>query len=362
MDLSVAVAPLYVAAMATEDRVLRRRAAKQPGRVPVGYERSDTRTSLLMGAGSLTVPVWRYLGSQFVPKRGRFGNLLVIAAAGTVVGTTVADRWRDRAGPRAERAGRIASVGGVASVVSGALIATSGSAYLSAAARQWSKRRRDLGTGPLAWAAALVGWDLVYYWNHRLMHEVRAMWAIHVVHHSSERYNLSTALRQPVASAFGVWVPYGGLARLGVRPTLIELSRSINLIYQFWIHTEAVGRLAAAEAVLNTPSHHRVHHGSNPAYLDRNHAGILILWDRWFGTFQAEEPAEPVVYGLTRNIHTDSPWTVATHEYRAMFADVARARTWRDRLGFVLRSPGWAHRRRAQLDDAPALRAQGVAA
>ncbi|MBI4883809.1 MAG: sterol desaturase family protein [Actinobacteria bacterium] len=196
----------------------------------------------------------------------------------------------------------------------------------------------------------MVGWDLIYYWNHRLMHEVRALWAIHVPHHSSEHYNLSTALRQPAADAFGVFVPYGALARLGVRPKLIETSRALNLIYQYWIHTDTIRRIPVIEPTLNTPSHHRVHHGSNKRYLDRNHGGILIIWDKLFGTFQRELPVEdPVVYGLTENIHSYNLAKITTHEYANIFRDVARSANWRDRLGFVLRAPGWAYARRDEL-------------
>jgi sterol desaturase/sphingolipid hydroxylase (fatty acid hydroxylase superfamily) len=184
------------------------------------------------------------------------------------------------------------------------------------------------------------------------MHEVRALWAVHVPHHSSEHYNLSTALRQPVAGVFGVWVPYGVLARLGVRPRLIETSRALNLIYQYWIHTDTIRTLGPAEEFLNTPSHHRVHHGSNERYLDRNHGGILISWDRLFGTFQREQADDPVVYGLTTNIESFNLATVSGHEYRDMFRDVARSTNWRDRLGFVLRGPKWAYQRRTELDAA----------
>jgi sterol desaturase/sphingolipid hydroxylase (fatty acid hydroxylase superfamily) len=165
------------------------------------------------------------------------------------------------------------------------------------------------------------------------------MWAIHVVHHSSERYNLSTALRQPVADVLGTFVPYSLLCLIGVRPEVIHVARGVNLLYQYWIHTDLVRSLGPAEQVLNTPSHHRVHHGSNRAYLDRNHGSILIVWDRLFGTFRRE--TEPVVYGLTTNIETFDPVTVATHEHRAILRDVASARSWRERLGFVVRRPGW---------------------
>jgi hypothetical protein len=199
----------------------------------------------------------------------------------------------------------------------------------------------DLGDGVLARAVAIVGWDLVYYLNHRFMHTSRYMWAIHVVHHSSERYNLSTALRQPVADALGTFVPYGVLALLGVRPALIEEARGINLIYQFWIHTEAVDRIGPFERWFNSPSHHRVHHGSNRQYLDRNHGGILIVWDKLFGTFEPED--EPVVYGLTKNIDTFNPVRIATHEYADIAHDVATADGWGDRLSYVFRGPGWAY-------------------
>jgi sterol desaturase/sphingolipid hydroxylase (fatty acid hydroxylase superfamily) len=187
------------------------------------------------------------------------------------------------------------------------------------------------------------------------MHEVRGMWAIHVVHHSSERYNLSTALRQPVADVLGVWVPYGALSRLGVRPSLVAQARGINLVYQYWIHTDAIRSIGVGEEVLNTPSHHRVHHGSNGKYIDRNHGSFLILWDRLFGTFQREE--EPVVYGLTKNIDTFAPPIIATHEYRDIVRDVARSDNWKDRLSFVLRGPGWAYDRHRAMGEAAATTA-----
>lgn len=146
------------------------------------------------------------------------------------------------------------------------------------------------------------------------------------MHHSSEHYNLSTALRQPVADGLTVSIPYGLLALAGIRPQQIEVARAVNLVYQFWIHTEVIRSLGGLEKVLNTPSHHRVHHGSNRRYLDRNHGSILIVWDRIFGTFEQE--SEPVVYGLTRNIGTFNPVRIATHEWRDLLRDIARARTW----------------------------------
>jgi sterol desaturase/sphingolipid hydroxylase (fatty acid hydroxylase superfamily) len=246
---------------------------------------------------------------------------------------------------------QVSRVGGVTAVATGSLVAMATAHYYTRATRQWERggRDRDLGNSVAAWALALIGWDLIYYLNHRLMHEVRVLWAVHVVHHSSERFNLSTALRQPVAGALGVWVPYGVLARLGVRPSIIEHSRGVNLLYQFWVHTDTIRALGRAEEVLNSPSHHRVHHGRNQRYLDRNHAGILIIWDRLLGTFQREDPDDPVVYGLTHNIKTFNPVGIVTHEYVDMARDIAASTTWRDRLSFVVRGPGWAYRRRAEL-------------
>ena len=177
---------------------------------------------------------------------------------------------------------------------------------------------------------------------------------MHVVHHSSERYNLSTALRQPVAEGLTMSVPYGLLALAGVRPSVIENARALNLIYQFWIHTEAVKSIGWLENVLNTPSHHRVHHGVNRQYLDRNHGSILIVWDRLFGTFERED--ERVVYGLTTNIDTYNPVTIATHEWRDIARDVAGASTWRERWSFLLRGPGWAYDRRAEILGAAAAK------
>ncbi|HVT22031.1 MAG TPA: sterol desaturase family protein [Mycobacteriales bacterium] len=194
--------------------------------------------------------------------------------------------------------------------------------------------------GWAAWVVAMLGVDLAYYWYHRLHHESRFLWAIHVAHHSSRRYNLSVALRQPwvVVSTLPFLMP---LALLGVAPDLILTTFAINLLYQFLIHTEAIGRMwAPVEFVLNTPSHHRVHHGSNQQYLDKNYGGILIVWDRMFGSFAPE--VEPVVYGLTKNIQTHNPLRIETHEWVSMYRDVRRAASVRHAVGYVFRHPGWA--------------------
>jgi sterol desaturase/sphingolipid hydroxylase (fatty acid hydroxylase superfamily) len=189
------------------------------------------------------------------------------------------------------------------------------------------------------WVLLFFADDFSYYWFHRISHESRFFWASHVVHHSSTHYNLSTALRQ-------TWVPmtyfpfWLALPLLGFAPWMVLLAQSWSLIYQFWIHTERVRRLPRwAEAVLNTPSHHRVHHGSNEQYLDKNYAGILIVWDRLFGTFEPE--GERVRYGLTTNIATFDPLRVAFGEYLALARDVRAAHGWRARAQVLLRGPGW---------------------
>ena len=194
--------------------------------------------------------------------------------------------------------------------------------------------------GWAAWAVALLGIDFFYYWDHRAGHEVRLLWASHVVHHSSQKYNLSTALRQTWTGEYTVlfFLP---VALLGVPVTVVLASWSINLLYQFWIHTEAIDKLWGwFELVFNTPSHHRVHHGSQSQYLDRNYGGVLIVWDRLFGTFEPE--GERVRYGLTKNIETHNPLRVATHEYAAIWQDLRGASSWRDRAGYLLHGPGWA--------------------
>lgn len=354
-DPTVAAVPGYAATIAAEQWWLARRRRRGPGsrgwpagRPPVGYSERDTTTSLVMGGLSLLAPlVAPRLLRPLTPGVGRAGRAVVGVAAGLAVATTVADGVARRAGRRKQdrverRARRVASVTGVGAVATGGVALAAWWSHATEPQRLWNRRLvPDLGRGPLAWAVAMVGWDFIYYWNHRLMHEVRALWAIHVVHHSSQRYNLSTALRQPVADAIGVFVPYGALCLAGVRPELIAGARAWNLLYQYWIHTEVVGQLGPAEEVLNTPSLHRVHHGANRRYLDRNHGGILIVWDRLFGTHEREDPDEPVVYGLTTNIGTYNPARVASHEHVAMLSDVSRATTWRDRLGHVVRRPGW---------------------
>ena len=388
-DLTVLAVPFYFVTMAAEHLWLRRRAAARGGGAG-DYERRDTIASLSMGVGSLVVPlIMPKLLRPFTLGRGRWGKAVVGVAAGAAVVTTGADLVRRRlavssdiengqppattsastdwgttisktgeehyptAADRRQQAvsdvaGHAASIGGVTTVVMGGVALATVWATHTEPERLWKRRvLPSVGSGPLALAVAVAAWDFIYYWNHRFMHQSRYMWAVHVVHHSSEHYNLSTALRQPVADAFGTSVPYGALCLFGIPPGLIKTARDINLLYQYWIHTETIGPLGRSEVVLNTPSHHRVHHGSNQQYLDRNHGSILILWDRLFGTFEPE--VDPVIYGLTNNIETFNVGRIGTHEYVEMLRDVATARGWAERLSYVVRGPGWAKQHRASL-------------
>lgn len=342
VDLTLLATPAYFATMAGERRWLRARAAGgEPG--PADYEKRDTLASLAMGLGSVIMPlVTERLLRPVTPGRGRYGKALVGAAVGAAAVTTAADVLARRGGPRLRRAARrVGRAGGVAAVAAGGVAVTTAWSAVTADKALWNHRLvRDLGGGLVPAAAAVLAWDFVYYWNHRFSHESRWLWAVHSIHHSSERYNLSTALRQPVGDAFGVSVPYGLVCLFGVRPEHVVRARAINLLYQYWIHTDVVRTIGPAEEVLNTPSHHRVHHGSNRRYLDRNHGSILIVWDRLFATFQRED--EPVTYGLTKNIDTFNPGRIAAHEHAQMLRDVAGSTTWRERLSYVLRAPGWA--------------------
>lgn len=185
----------------------------------------------------------------------------------------------------------------------------------------------------------LVAQDLCYYWSHRGHHMIRILWASHVVHHSSQMFNLSTALRQ-TWTGFTSFLFYLPMVALGVSPVVVAFCGGVNLLYQFWIHTERIGKMWRwYEYLFNTPSHHRVHHGAQGGYLDKNFGGILIVWDRIFGTFAAE--TERVVYGLTKNIETYNPLRVAYHEYAAIFRDLRAARSWRHRFNHLAKGPGW---------------------
>lgn len=189
------------------------------------------------------------------------------------------------------------------------------------------------------WAACFVGVDFFYYWFHRMSHEVNAIWATHVVHHQSEDFNLAVALRQGAFQGAMSWVFYLPLAWMGFPPAMFLTIVSISTLYQFWIHTQLIGRLGPLEWAFNTPSHHRVHHGRNPRYIDRNHGGTLIVWDRLFGTFQAEE--ETPVYGITKPLASWNPVWANVHYWLELVQMAARARGVGDRLRVFLKPPGW---------------------
>lgn len=389
LDLTVVAIPFFTAAMAAE-WWWQRTHPVEPGTRAGDYQLADTVASLSMGVGSLAAPyVAKKLLDPLTPGVGKHGKVLLtlgaVAAVATTVGDVVRRRLREGELPEAQTvprhirevqdelaalrqgdAGSFPSRIGpsqsapnlkvpnlkvpgqlaTAAVFSTALTVATTWAANTAGSKLFKKSPLDLGNSKGAVAVAFLGWDFIYYWNHRLSHESRWLWAMHVVHHSSEHYNLSTALRQAWTDVAGTFVPYGALALLGVRPNLILKARGINLLYQFWIHTELIDRLGPLEAVFNTPSHHRAHHGSNRQYLDRNYGSILIVWDRIFGTFEVED--EPVVYGLTENIETFNPIRVALHEHVDMLRDVSEAPSWAERIQLMVRSPGWAKRWRKE--------------
>jgi len=230
---------------------------------------------------------------------------------------------------------------GLGSTVAGLL--TGG---LVAALALWLYEHRlfEIGWAWWVWGLCFVLDDFAYYWAHRTGHRVRWFWASHVNHHSSQHYNLSTALRQTwtgfIALSFVFRIP---LALIGFHPAMIAIVGGINLIYQFWIHTEAIRRLPRwFEAVMNTPSHHRVHHATNPVYLDRNYAGTFIVWDKAFGTFQRELDGERIRYGIVKQLGSFNLLWGVFHEWVGIARDVWAA-PWRHKLSYLWRAPGWSH-------------------
>jgi sterol desaturase/sphingolipid hydroxylase (fatty acid hydroxylase superfamily) len=203
----------------------------------------------------------------------------------------------------------------------------------------------DIGYAWWVFPFAFVLDDLAYYVFHRSAHRVRWFWASHVIHHSSQHYNLSTALRQTWTGFFSL----GFLFRLplfliGFPPALVFFVAGVNLIYQFWIHTEVIGRMPRwFEAVMNTPSHHRVHHATNARYLDANYAGVFIVWDKLFGTFVGERDDDRPRYGIVRNLGSFNILWAATHEWIGIARDVWTAPGWRNKLNYMIREPGWSH-------------------
>ncbi|MDE2161631.1 MAG: sterol desaturase family protein [Alphaproteobacteria bacterium] len=204
-------------------------------------------------------------------------------------------------------------------------------------------RLADLGFSLPVFAVCFVLDDLIYYWWHRASHRMRWLWANHVNHHSSQHYNLSTALRQSWGEQFTPGVLFlMPLVAIGFPVPMILFVHGLNLVYQFWIHTEAIDKLPRAfEAVMNTPSHHRVHHATNPAYLDSNYAGVFIVWDRLFGSFVAEREDEPPRYGIVHNLATFNVLKIAFHEWLGLLADLRRAKSLREIVCYVFAPPGW---------------------
>ena len=231
---------------------------------------------------------------------------------------------------------------GLGSTVAGAL---SGGLLFAAALWVYQFRVFDFGFVWWAWPLAFVLDDLAYYWKHRFMHRVRWGWAAHVIHHSSQHYNLSTALRQTWTGFFtGLFIVNLPLFLLGFHPVMLAFCGGLNLVYQFWIHTEAIDRMPRwFEAVMNTPSHHRVHHATNPRYLDSNYAGVFIVWDRMFGTFEPETDEERIRYGIVKQLGSFNILWAAFHEWIGIARDMWSAPGLANKLQYAWRPPGWSH-------------------
>ncbi|WP_020480417.1 sterol desaturase family protein [Sandarakinorhabdus sp. AAP62] len=228
---------------------------------------------------------------------------------------------------------------GLGNTISGALLAGS---VTGIALWLWQHRLLDIPVTWWSFALCFIVDDLAYYWIHRAGHRIRWAWAAHVIHHSSQHYNLSTALRQTWTGLFGLtFLIKLPLFFVGFPLELVAFCGGLNLVYQFWIHTEVIGKMPRwFEAVMNTPSHHRVHHGTNPRYLDRNYAGVFIVWDKMFGTFEAERADEPPRYGIIRNLGTFNPLWVAVHEWVGIARDLARARSLKAAWAATFGPPG----------------------
>ena len=234
---------------------------------------------------------------------------------------------------------------GTGSVFAGAL---TGGAVLAIGLWVYEHRLFDISMtwNNAIWLAPLVFVldDLAYYWFHRTAHRVRWFWAAHVVHHSSQHYNLTTALRQTWTGFFALsFIFRMPLFFIGFHPALIFFIAGINLVYQYWIHTEAIGKMPRwFEAIFNTPSHHRVHHATNARYLDRNYAGALIIWDKMFGTFEPESDEEKIEYGIIKNLNSFNIIWAAFHEWIGIAKDLWSA-PWRYKLNYLIKPPGWSH-------------------
>lgn len=192
---------------------------------------------------------------------------------------------------------------------------------------------------PWTWALAILVADFLYYWMHRVEHEVRFFWAYHVTHHSSPEFDLTTAYRLSWVEGLIEWIFLIPMLLLGFDAVATFIALIVTATYQTWIHTQKIGKLGVLDKIVNTPSSHRVHHGSNPLYLDKNYGGILLVWDHMFGTYQAEE--EPVKFGITNPVESINPFVINFHEYFAIAKDIWHAKSWNDRRKFLFGHPGW---------------------
>jgi sterol desaturase/sphingolipid hydroxylase (fatty acid hydroxylase superfamily) len=251
--------------------------------------------------------------------------------------------WAKRRAPEAyEPRDTLTSLAlGTGSTVAGVL---TGGLVFTLAMWLWEHRLFEIGSAWWVFVLCFVLDDLAYYWAHRSGHRVRWFWAAHVNHHSSQHYNLSTALRQTWTGFFALSFIFRiPLAFVGFHPAMILFVGGINLVYQFWIHTEVIGRCPRwFEAVMNTPSHHRVHHATNPRYLDANYAGVFIVWDKLFGSFVGEVGDEPIRYGIVRQLGSFSLLHAAFHEWIGIARDLWSA-PWQHKFSYLWREPGWSH-------------------
>ena len=199
----------------------------------------------------------------------------------------------------------------------------------------------ELTMTPLLWVVAFVFYDFCYYWSHRSQHQINVLWGIHVVHHQSEEFNLSTALRQPFNGFVIGSIFYLPMLFVGFPPEVIVTVGSLNLIYQYWVHTRFIGTLGWYEKVFVTPMNHRVHHAINDPYIDRNFGGVFILWDRLFRTYQPELAEEPCAYGVRKPLHSWNPFFANWHVWGQLIQDAWHARSWKDKLRIWFMPTGW---------------------
>jgi alkylglycerol monooxygenase len=195
--------------------------------------------------------------------------------------------------------------------------------------------------GIVLWVTAALAWDFCYYWFHRFSHEISVLWAAHAVHHQSEDYNLSTALRQTSTGFLFGWIFYLPLFLIGFPLEVLVTVNAVNLIYQFWVHTQVIRRMGVLDRILVTPSNHRVHHAQNERYIDKNYGGMLILWDRLFGTFEDEREDDPVIFGVRKPLASWNPFWANLQVYDYLLFDARHTRRWRDKLGIWFRRTGW---------------------